>query len=334
MRSIILLLVLVSTIYSAACTFVNITNLTSYSLDQGTCIEFNNSNNITVIISAKNYTTNNNITIPAGQSYTDPASQNIYSAQSQQFNINKTAQFGECLDLPNASIHFCAPTKPMINKISNLAPGQADLLPDFGYSCYAPPKLNVVKTLGWGETFTNDAYGIQLTCPKYNKEILLTGNDTSYFDEKTNISARLNLSEQYYELICNGLFNSTPKIWYDQNISNSCNSAIIPFCADDLLNHCTVNELFQKNGAYVCMNRIATDTKTQCNLTQTQLTTTQSSLASCQATQQNIKDEQKAISDSNINYTLLVFGLVALSVVAWMVYKKHRSDKTNKQGET
>lgn len=333
MKIIFILMILICTIYSAACTFVNITNQTSFSLDQGTCIEFKNVDNTTVIISAKNNTLSQNITISASQTYTDPVSQNLYFCQSPQFNINKTGNFGETLSIPNASIFFTCPAKPMINKVTTLAPGQADLLPDFGYSCYAPAKLNLVKTLEWGETVTNDAYGIQLTCPKFNQEILLTGNESSYSNTKANITARLNLTEQYYELICNGLFNTTPKIWYEQNVSTSCSTPIIPLCADDLLDHCTVNELFQRNGAYICMNRIAIDTKSQCNLTQTQLTTTQSSLASCQATQQNIIDQQKAINEGNINFVLLIFGIVAASFAGWRAYLKWKANKTNKKGE-
>lgn len=333
MKSIFILMVLICTIYSSACVVVNITNQTSFSLDAGSCIEFSNPNNTTVIISAKNVTLSQNITVPAGQTSIDPVSSNSYYCQPTEYNINKTGNFGESLSIPNASIFFNCPAKPMINKITTLTPGQADLIPEFGYSCYAPAKLNLVKTMTWGETVTNDAYGIQLTCPKFNQEILLTGNQTSYSNDQANITARMNLTEQYYEFICNGLFNSTPKIWYEQNISNSCNSAIIPVCADDLLNHCTVDELFKKNGFYACSNRIARDTISQCNFTETQLTTTKSSLASCLATEQNRKDDQKAINDSNINYTLLVFGLVAVSIAGWQAYKKWKADKTNKKGE-
>lgn len=350
MKLFILLLILSGFLFSA-CTVISINDATNLTLVQGSCAQINNTNitiyaeipqfhinntlnfnecfnslNNSLSICAKPFPTINKIyNLSGGQNYTESVYNFTLFSTNSIYNITKEGNFGENLSLNG--ITLTCPAFPIINEILNIQPGDLKIYDKYRLTVYGPSKLNIKKTFDTNEHFVNDAYGLDFTgTPPINQYIMLN-NSGSYFNQKQNLTVAYNISEDQYELMCNNLFNQTPKIWYSENLSTSCESPIVPLCADKLLAHCTVNELFQKNGAYVCMDRLAVDTANQCNSTLAQLSIADSTITGLRDDLKNRKKDSEDWYSNMLNIMFLGMGIILIVFFAIFAFKKYKRDK-------
>lgn len=302
----------------------NLVNLNK-TLEYGEC--YTNSINQEVICSKSFPLINKIYTVQVGSNISDSQYNFTIFASGKSYNISKTAEFGESLQIPEANINFTCPLFPVINEIINMQPGEMKLYEKYRLTIFAPAKLNVKKILQSEEHFTNDAYGIDLAgATKLNKYITLV-NSTKYSDPSQNFTIEYKLSNDQYSLMCGALFNRTPDIWYNVNASASCSSLAVPVCADPFLSYCKADDLLQANGIVTCTNRVVSNAKDQINSSDAKLNDCSIRLKGFTDADQQKKDNAQTQKDDLIDLLITISTMVIILGGIIVAYLKHQEKK-------